>query len=233
MVWKDAGAIFQRRFHWRRRCQIVRSLSTRDWHIKDVYMRQKKKDIYVLCEVTRLPRTYTYVLRQMKSPKVWSFELPWTNKLRSLRKVAGSGVYLALLRRFLWCANFEQLPFLSGQDRWYNNHLSHFSNSLTGASVAVQKVSLYNLISELEDLSKASFYSYKGSLTTPPCYESVRWIVLKTPIDASKKDVRTFFTWISIYFLCHLFVDLCPIYFFVHFICLKINFTINYRVIRY
>lgn len=59
-----------------------------------------------------------------------------------------------------------------------------------GASVAVQKVSLYNLISELEDLSKASFYSYKGSLTTPPCYESVRWIVLKTPIDASKKDLR-------------------------------------------
>ena len=157
-------------------------------------MRQKKKDIYVLCEVTQLPRTYTYVLRQMKSPKVWSFELPWTNKLRSLRKVAGSGVYLALLRRFLWCANFEQLPFLSGQDRCYNNHLSHFSNSLTGASVAVQKVSLYNLISQLEDLSKASFYSYKGSLTTPPCYESVRWIVLKTPIDASKKDVRTFFT---------------------------------------
>ena len=111
MVWKDAGAIFQRRFHWRRRCRIVRSLSTRYWHIKDVYMRQKKKDIYVLCEVTQLPRTYTYVLRQMKSPKVWSFELPWTNKLRSLRKVAGSGVYLALLRRFLWCANFEQLPF--------------------------------------------------------------------------------------------------------------------------
>ena len=81
------------------------------------------------------------------------------------------------------------------------NHNRHFSNSLTGASVAVEKVSLYNLIPELEDLSKASFYSYKGSLTTPPCYESVRWIVLKTPIDASKKDVRTFFTWISIYFI--------------------------------
>ena len=37
----------------------------------------------------------------MKSPKVWSFELPWTNELWSLRKVDGCQVYLALVSKGL------------------------------------------------------------------------------------------------------------------------------------
>ena len=124
--------------------------------------------------------------------------------------------------------------YLSGQDRWYNNHLSHFSNSLTGTSVAVEKVSLYNLIPELEDLSKASFYSYKGSLTTPPCYESVRWIVLKTPIDASRKDVRTFF-FLNIYLFVTSLIPFFMSYLLLgsFYLCLKINFTLHCMVIRY
>ena len=53
--------------------------------------------IYILCEVNQQLRTYMYVLRKMKSPKVWSFELPWINELRSLKKVASCWVYLALV----------------------------------------------------------------------------------------------------------------------------------------
>jgi len=60
----------------------------------------------------------------------------------------------------------------------------------TDKAVQVNNVALYALVPELKDLSKASFYSYKGSLTTPPCYQSVNWIVLTKPIVASAYSVR-------------------------------------------
>jgi carbonic anhydrase len=37
-----------------------------------------------------------------------------------------------------------------------------------------------------------SYYRFSGSLTTPPCTEGVRWIVLKTPMTASKTQIKAF-----------------------------------------
>lgn len=37
-----------------------------------------------------------------------------------------------------------------------------------------------------------SFYHYQGSLTTPPCSESVNWAILKQPIQASRQQINTF-----------------------------------------
>ncbi|NJN38669.1 MAG: carbonic anhydrase family protein [Acaryochloridaceae cyanobacterium CSU_3_4] len=37
-----------------------------------------------------------------------------------------------------------------------------------------------------------SFYHYQGSLTTPPCSESVNWVVMKHPIQASSPQIETF-----------------------------------------
>lgn len=36
------------------------------------------------------------------------------------------------------------------------------------------------------------FYTYRGSLTTPPCYEGVRWIVMTTPVELSAAQIEAF-----------------------------------------
>ena len=35
------------------------------------------------------------------------------------------------------------------------------------------------------------YWTYKGSLTTPPCYESVRFIIFKSPLHVSNRQVAT------------------------------------------
>lgn len=59
-----------------------------------------------------------------------------------------------------------------------------------GSKKPIRAIYLNNLVPHLRDLSE--FYSYKGSLTTPPCYQSVKWIVLKRPIRASEYVVWRF-----------------------------------------
>lgn len=44
---------------------------------------------------------------------------------------------------------------------------------------------------EQQDLSR-HYYTYKGSLTTPPYYESVTWIVYRNPIYVSRQQVAIF-----------------------------------------
>lgn len=38
--------------------------------------------------------------------------------------------------------------------------------------------------------SRRSYYRYDGSLTRPPCSETVRWLVMDTPLEASNEQVR-------------------------------------------
>lgn len=37
-----------------------------------------------------------------------------------------------------------------------------------------------------------NYYHYFGSLTTPPCSEGVSWVVIKAPLEASKKQIEQF-----------------------------------------
>ena len=51
-----------------------------------------------------------------------------------------------------------------------------------------------NLQINVVDLLPAnrSYYTFAGSLTTPPCTEGVSWFVLETPVTISSKQVATF-----------------------------------------
>ena len=39
-------------------------------------------------------------------------------------------------------------------------------------------------------------FSYSGSLTTPPCTEGVRWVILEKPRLISQQDVAQFVRWV-------------------------------------
>ncbi len=60
--------------------------------------------------------------------------------------------------------------------------------------VSTGTVSLRNLVTDSSNYERKkilnSYFSYKGSLTTPPYTESVNWFVMKTIIDASPDQIQ-------------------------------------------
>merc|ERR1712037_969091 len=56
--------------------------------------------------------------------------------------------------------------------------------------VAVTNVNLKTDI--IDKLAMKDFYSYDGSLTTPPCTEGIKWTVFKEPMNISEEQVNAY-----------------------------------------
>ena len=52
----------------------------------------------------------------------------------------------------------------------------------------IDPVNLKDLIPN--EVAQGGFYRYNGSLTTPPCYETASWNVMKNPIYFSREEVK-------------------------------------------
>ncbi|XP_068683578.1 carbonic anhydrase-like [Montipora foliosa] len=67
--------------------------------------------------------------------------------------------------------------------------------AIEGSSIPIytpaDNLTLADLIPELAK-EHAPYYTYRGSLTVPPCYQSVRWVVMKDPVTLTEKQLLAF-----------------------------------------
>jgi carbonic anhydrase len=74
-----------------------------------------------------------------------------------------------------------------------NKFLKEFLNSIPEAeskeTLDSVKVKLTDLLIEISNRGKISYYKYQGSLTTPPYTESVNWIIAKKIFEASEEQI--------------------------------------------
>lgn len=68
------------------------------------------------------------------------------------------------------------------EDVW--NHFPTGKNTVLNTSVTINPMDLLP--------EEKSFYSYAGSLTTPPCYQGVNWVVFKSMKELSHEQAEKF-----------------------------------------
>ena len=71
-----------------------------------------------------------------------------------------------------------------------NAYLNSFWSKLPAKKYQSAKVQLPSLTGLLP--SSLAYYTYSGSLTTPPCTEGVQFFILKEPVTIAAKQLATF-----------------------------------------
>ena len=77
------------------------------------------------------------------------------------------------------------LMFVEGEENSMLNQLTGFRPA--GMAPYTGLIDYNDVITGLGE-----YYTYNGSLTTPPCSEGVLWVVLKNPITASREQIDRF-----------------------------------------
>nr|XP_040048683.1 carbonic anhydrase 6 isoform X2 [Gasterosteus aculeatus aculeatus] len=83
------------------------------------------------------------------------------------------------------------LAFFYDDGHFENTYYSDFINNLekikyAGQSMHISSIDVRSMLPE----NINHFFRYQGSLTTPPCYESILWTVFDTPITLSHNQIR-------------------------------------------
>jgi carbonic anhydrase len=76
-----------------------------------------------------------------------------------------------------------------------NKFIADFLNSIPKdekgtADLKAGKVTLHDLFGNIPKNLKGAFYNYRGSLTTPPYTETVRWYITKHVFEASAAQIE-------------------------------------------
>lgn len=77
--------------------------------------------------------------------------------------------------------------FKTGRENAYLRRIFNEMPKTTDNKVDLPKIDIGHILPE-----DKSYYSFTGSLTTPPCSEGVKWHVLKTPVELSAAQLNKF-----------------------------------------
>ncbi|XP_056130118.1 neuronal pentraxin-1 isoform X2 [Lampris incognitus] len=83
------------------------------------------------------------------------------------------------------------LAFFYEDGHFENTYYSDFISNLARVKYAGQAINISNInVRSMLPENLNHFFRYQGSLTTPPCYESILWTVFDTPITLSHNQIR-------------------------------------------
>jgi len=73
------------------------------------------------------------------------------------------------------------------QNNVLKNVFEHLPRTISSEEIVEKPINLTALLPK-----DKSFFTYDGSLTTPPCTEDVTWFILKEPIEMEQRQIRSF-----------------------------------------
>ncbi|XP_074537996.1 carbonic anhydrase 6 [Halichoeres trimaculatus] len=102
-----------------------------------------------------------------------------SDKYKSFTEARDKPDGLAVLAFFYDDGHFE--------NTYYSDFISYLDNiKYAGQSMNISSIDVRSMLPE----NLNHFFRYQGSLTTPPCYESILWTVFDTPITLSHNQIR-------------------------------------------